>query len=212
MPLGELNFQRADYGTRPVSLDHCVFCSRGITDEFYRTNGDLTCPICAERLRDALPKDTHQIFWRSAGAGALVAIAASLAYLLLFRWMTAHGMGMGTALGAIAVGYLIGHSMRSVAPGARGRRYQITAATLTYASITAAMMGAMFGAMGIPAWAYLFFPLGPVFLLFVGQARLALFLLFFAAIGIRWAWSLLAPHTVKITGPETLRRVEAPDL
>jgi len=204
MPIGDLNFQRAEYGTQPVALDHCVFCSRGITEAFYRTNGDLTCAVCAERLRESLPKDTRQIFWRSARAGILTATATSLVYLLLFRWMTDHGMGMGTAIGAIAVGYLIDRSMRSVAPGARGRRYQLTAAALTYASIAVAMMGAIFSAAGISPWAYLLFPLGPVFLLFIGQARLALFVLFFAGIGIRWAWSLLTPHALKITGPETL--------
>jgi hypothetical protein len=95
--------------------------------------------------------------------------------------------------------------MRSVAPGARDRRYQVTAALLTYTSFTVAMIAALLGASGAPAWAYLFFPLGPVFLLFFSQVRLALLLLFFAAIGIRWAWSLLTPHTLEITGPETHR-------
>jgi hypothetical protein len=104
MPIGDLNFQRADYGTQTVALDHCAFCSRGITNEFYRTNGDVTCAVCADQLRDAIPKDTRQIFLQSVRAGVLAAIATSLVYLILFRWMTAHGMGMGTAFGAIAVG------------------------------------------------------------------------------------------------------------
>lgn len=212
MPLNGLNFQRAEYGTQPVALDHCVFCGRGITGEFYRTNGDLTCAVCADRLRSALPANNPTTFWRSVRLGAVAAIGTSLLYLLLFRLMTEHGMGLGTAFGAIGVGYVIGRAMQFAGPGARGRRYQITAAALTYAAITVALMGAMFGAAGLPTWAYVLFPFGPIFLLFLGQAKLALFLLFFASIGIRWAWMLLAPHAVQITGPETIVSPIAPPL
>lgn len=210
MPLNGLNFHRAEYSTEPVALDHCVFCGRGIAGEFYRTNGDLTCEVCAEHLRSVLPKDTSMTFWRSARLGAAVGVGASLLYLLLFRWMTEHGMGLGTAFGAIGVGYVVGRAMQAAGPGARGRRYQVTAAVLTYAAITVALMGAMFGAIGLPGWTYFLFLLGPVFLMFVGQMKLALFLLFFAGIGMRWAWMRLTPHAVKITGPETIRRPNAP--
>ncbi len=212
MPLNGLNFQRAEYGTDPIPLDHCAFCGRGIAAEFYRTNGDLTCPICADHLRSVLPTDTRATFWSSLRLGTIAAIATSLLYLLLFRLLIDHGMGLGTAFGAIGVGYVIGRAMQSAGPGARGRRYQFTAAALTYAAITVALMAAMFGAAGLPTWTYFLFPLGPLFLLFVGQAKLALFLLFFAGIGIRWAWMLLAPHAVKITGPETLPSSNAPTL
>lgn len=212
MPLNGLNFQRAEYGTDPLPLDHCAFCARGIAGEFYRTNGDLTCAVCADRLRSVLPTDTRTTFWSSLRLGTVAAIATSLLYLLLFRLLIDHGMGLGTAFGAIGVGYVIGRAMQSAGPGARGRRYQFTAAALTYAAITVALMGAMFGAAGLPTWTYLLFPLGPLFLLFIGQAKLALFLLFFAGIGIRWAWMLLAPHAVKITGPETLPSSNAPTL
>jgi hypothetical protein len=65
-------------------------------------------------------------------------------------------------------------------------------------------MGAMFGALGLPGWTYLLFLLGPIFLLFAGQVKLSLFLVFFSGIGIRWAWMLLTPHGVKLTGPESV--------
>lgn len=210
MPLNGLNFQRAEYGPAPAIPDHCAFCGREIAGEFFRTNGDLTCSVCAEHLRNVLPADTRATFWRSTRLGTVAAVGTSLLYLLLFLWMTKHGMGLGTAFGAMGVGYVIGRAMQSAGPGARGRRYQLTAAALTYAAITAALMGAMFGAAGLPSWAYFLFPFGPVLLLFVGQVKLALFLLFFAGIGIRWAWMLLTPHAVKITGPETIAHPTAP--
>ena len=81
----QLNFQRAQYGGTPVSLDHCTFCSRSIEGEFYRTNGDLTCTICATHLQSVLPTPTRKTYWRSTGYGLVVAAGASLIYLLLFR-------------------------------------------------------------------------------------------------------------------------------
>ena len=210
MPLNGLNFQRAEYGTEPVALDYCVFCGRGIQGEFYRTNGDLTCAVCADHLRSALPTDSSTTFWRSVRLGTVAAIASSLLYMLLFRIMIDHGMGLGTAFGALGVGYVVGRTMQIAGPAARGRRYQLTAAALTYASITVALMGAMFGATNLPAWTYFLFPIGPAFLLFAGQVKLSLFLLFFAGIGIRWTWILLAPHAVEITGPETISHPTAP--
>lgn len=210
MSLNGLSFQRAEYGTEPISLVHCAFCGRGITGNFYRINGDPACAVCADRIRSVLPKDTRETFWRSTGLGTAAAMGASLLYLQLFRWMTQHGMGLGTAFGAIAVGYMVGKVMQAAGPGARGRRYQVTAGVLTYAAITVALMGAIFGSIGLPGWTYLLFILGPVFLLFAGHAKLALFLLFFSGIGIRWAWMLLTPHALKIIGPETVEPPNAP--
>jgi hypothetical protein len=204
MPLHGLDFERAQYGPEHAPTEICAFCGRGISGEFYRTNGDLTCVVCAERVRDLLPGDTSQTFWRSVRMGSIVAVGSGLIYLLLFRVMTEHGLGLGTAFGAMGVGYAIGKAMQTAGPGARGRRYQIISAVRTYAAVTVAVMGAMFGAIGLPGWTYLLFLLGPVFLIFAGQVKLSLFLLFFSGIGIRWAWVLLAPHGVQLTGPETV--------
>jgi hypothetical protein len=200
MSVKELNFARAEYG-EPTPLDHCAWCSRGIAGEFFHASGSLICPVCAARARDVLPRDTPVTFRQSAARGLAAAIAASLLYLLLFRFMTDHGLGMGTAFGAIGVGYVIAKIMRTAGPAARGRRYQITAAVLTYAAITVALTSAIFGASTLPAWGYLLLPLGPFLLLFVGRFQLAIFLLLFAGIGIRWAWVILTPLTLKITGP-----------
>ena len=210
MPLNGLNFQRAEYGTEPVSLDHCVFCGRGIAGEFYRTNGDLTCAVCADHIRSVLPADTRATFWSSVRLGTIAAIASSLLYLLLFRLLIDHGMGLATAFGAIGVGYAIGYAMRQSARGAGGRRYQWTAAALTYVAITVVFSAMTLAVADLPFWAYPALALAPVADLFLGHFQLGATEIFFASIGIRWAWGLLRAHPLKVTGPERLVAVEEP--
>jgi hypothetical protein len=208
-PLPSLQFDRALYEGSPTSLEHCHWCSRGIDHTFFRANGEMICSVCMERVRPLLPVDDRQTFWRAFGTGAVTALGTSLVYLLLFQWMDTHGMGIGVAFGAIGVGYAIGWGMRWAARGAGGRRYQWTAAVLTYMAVAAAMTAAMMGTRDWPLWAYPIFVFAPFLQIFVGQTQAALLELTFAAIGIRWAWMMLQPHGLRLTGPETLR-VEPP--
>lgn len=215
MAPNQLNFQRADYTGKPIYLDHCVFCTRAIDGEFYRTNGDLTCTVCATQLQSVLPTPTRKTFWRSIGYGGVVAVGASLAYLLLFRLLMRFGTADLAPVAAIPVGYAIGHAMRWAGPSARGRRFQLTAAFLTYAAVATAHAAATLPLRGAPIFAYPALILAPIAWLFFGRSQEALYLLFFIAIGIRWTWNLLQPHGIKITGPETListrSHIPAPD-
>ena len=211
MPIDDISFARADYSVAPSEQEHCRWCGRGITEEFFRANGVVICPVCADRVKDMLPVDTRKSFSRAAGVGFLAATGACLAYLLLFHFVATEG-GFGIGIGAIGVGYLVGKAMRWAARGAGGRQYQVTAALLTYAAITIAITIDTIGVDGMPIWAYPFFAFGPVVNLFVGHVREGLFELFFAAIGIRWAWGLLTPHAMKITGPERVQEPAAPEL
>lgn len=200
----QLNFERAEYHGQPVSLDHCVFCGRAITGEFYRTNGDLTCTVCAAHLQQVLPQPTRGIFWRSTGYGLVVAAGASLAYLLLYRFLDRFGYAGNTAFASIAVGYTIGRAMQWTGPSARGRRFQIAGALLTYAAIAFANSVGALSLQGVPIYAYPFLVFAPIAALFLGHFSEAAYLLFFIFIGIRWTWTLLRPHGVRLTGPETL--------
>ena len=64
--------------------------------------------------------------------------------------------------------------------------------------------GGSCSAEGAPVWAYPFLVLAPIAGLFVGHFQQGAYLLFFIAIGMRWAWMLLQPHGIRISGPETL--------
>lgn len=204
MPPPQLDFQRAQYHGQPISLDHCVFCRRSIDGEFYRTNGDLTCTVCATHLKSVLPHPTRTIYWRSSAYGLVVATGASLAYLLLFRLLSRFGYADNTVFASIAVGYAIGHAMQWAGPAARGRRFQLTGAFLTYAAVAFAHSAGVLSLQGVPLYAYPFLIFTPIAWLFLGRYDEAFFLLFFISIGIRWTWTLLRPHGIAITGPETL--------
>jgi hypothetical protein len=204
MSEGPLNFERAVYGGAAVPLNHCAGCRRWIEDEFFRANGEMICTVCAVRIRGYLPEDTRATFWRATAVGAAVAAAAGLVYLVLFRLVGDSGMGIGIAFGAIGVGYAVGRGMRMAAKGAGGRRYQWVAAGLTFAAISVAVTGSIVGTREVPLWAYPFFAVAPVFLAVIGQWKLAGIELLFAWIGVQWAWNLLRPGPVKITGPEYL--------
>lgn len=200
----QLNFERAQYNGQTISLDHCVFCSRGITDAFYRTNGDLTCTVCATHLQSALPQPTREIYARSCLYGLVVAAGASLAYLLLYRFLERYGLAENIIFACFGVGYAVGHGMRWAGPAARGLRFQLTGALLTYAAVATAHSAALANLHGLPLYAYPFLLFGPIFMLFTSRSQDALLLLFFIALGIRWTWTLLRPHGITITGPETL--------
>jgi hypothetical protein len=203
MPIAPLRFDRAQYATGPGPLIVCSWCGRGMQDSVYRANGAPICSVCADRAKAILPRDTQKTFWRAVGVGFLTACSVSLAYFILVRFLR-DTLGFGMGFGAIGVGYGIGKAMRWTARGAGGRRYQIAAALLTYAAISIALTGDIVGLERVPMWAYPLLALGPIVNLFLGQIRLGLFEIFFAFIGIRWAWGLLRPHVLKITGPEQI--------
>ena len=202
MAMESLDFERAQYGGERVSLDPCALCGRGLVGEFYRTNGDLTCAVCAERIRAAMPADTREVFWRTAGVGAIAAVVVGGAYFLVLQFVETHGGGFGVGFAAIGAGYAIGTAMRRAAKGAGGRRYQWMAALLTYAAITIAFSADLLGTRNVPVWAYPLMALTPFANMLLGHFQLGLLELFLAGIGIRWAWGLLRSHGVKVTGPE----------
>ncbi|WP_263380362.1 hypothetical protein [Granulicella paludicola] len=209
-PQAPISFHRAEYGGEAISMMRCRWCGRGLDGEFFRANGDMICAVCAERARAALPRNDRNVFARAAGAGVLTALAASLVYLMLVRLMSFDRYGFVMAFGAIGVGYAIGYAMRQSARGAGGRRYQWTAAVLTYVAITVVFSAMTLAVADLPFWAYPALALAPVADLFLGHFQLGATEIFFASIGIRWAWGLLRAHPLKVTGPERLVAVEEP--
>ena len=118
--------------------DHCQFCHQPIAGNYYRTNGAMTCPGCAEKMRGELAKDTHPAFVRALLYGLGAAILGMILYAT-FAIVT--GIVIGYA--ALAVGWIVGKAMITGSKGVGGRRYQIAAVLLTYAAVSTA---------AIPVW------------------------------------------------------------
>ena len=130
-------FGTAEYVGSPGS-DHCQFCHQPIAGNYYRANGAMACPACAEKMRGELARDTHGAFVRAILFGVGAAILGMILYAT-FAIVT--GIVIGYA--ALAVGWLVGKAMVQGSNGVGGRRYQIAAVLLTYAAVSTA---------AIPVW------------------------------------------------------------
>jgi len=124
------SFDRAEYHGDPPPPDQCAICQRGITTEYFRVGGHLACQSCAQQAQSVVLPDSHKAYSRAVLFGVGAAIAGCIGYTL----MAMTGFMIGYV--AVAVGWAVGKSMKAGSGGRGGRRYQITAALLTYAAIS----------------------------------------------------------------------------
>jgi hypothetical protein len=117
-------FGTAEYKSS-AGPDRCKSCGTTLTSRYYRVSGALACENCAERLKQQVPKDTHQAFVR----GIFFGLGGALLGLSLYA---AFGILTGLVIGyvSLAVGYLVGKAIKMGSRGMGGRRYQIAAAIL----------------------------------------------------------------------------------
>jgi hypothetical protein len=134
MPTDLPSFDKAQYALTPTSTpDQCTRCHQPITGSYYRIGGDLACESCAAQATPNLPADSHAAYVRALLFGSGAAI---LGMILYAGFEIATGIIIGYL--AIGVGYLVGKAMKLGSKGRGGRRYQIAAALLTYASVSMA--------------------------------------------------------------------------
>jgi predicted lipid-binding transport protein (Tim44 family) len=130
-----LSFDRARYAGDPPSPDACAFCHRVIEDEYFRVNGHMACAACAKQADSLVAPDSHKAFTRALLFGIGAAILGCIGYAL-FEILT--GIIIGWI--ALAVGLFVWRAMKAGSRGLGGRRYQITAALLTYAAVAVAFV------------------------------------------------------------------------
>jgi len=128
------SFDKAQYTFAPASgPDQCTLCQQPIAASYYRINGNMACERCATQARPNLPADSHAALTRAILYGIGAAIVGMIGYAL---FEIATGIIIGYL--AIGVGYLVGKAMKRGSNNRGGRRYQIAAALLTYASVSMA--------------------------------------------------------------------------
>jgi hypothetical protein len=128
------SFDKAQYALAPTpGPDRCTLCQQPITGSYYRVNGNMACGPCATQAKPNLPADSHAAFTRAVLFGICAAILGMILYAL---FEIATGIIIGYL--AIGVGYLVGKAMKRGSNNRGGRRYQIAAALLTYASVSLA--------------------------------------------------------------------------
>jgi hypothetical protein len=128
------SFDKAQYAFAPTSHpDKCTLCQQPIATNYYRINGNMACEPCTSQAKPNLPTDSHAAYSRAILYGIGAAIVGMIVYAL---FEIATGIIIGYL--AIGVGYLVGKAMKRGSNGRGGRRYQIAAALLTYASVSLA--------------------------------------------------------------------------
>jgi hypothetical protein len=123
-------FSTAEYAHIP-GTERCRICGNVVAGEYFRVNSQMACGKCAAEAREGQPSDSHAAFARALmfGAGAAV-----LGLILYSTVEIVTGWSIGYL--ALAVGWLVAKGMMKGSNGMGGRRYQIAAVLLTYASIS----------------------------------------------------------------------------
>ena len=112
----------------------CTVCQTPISTEYYSVNGHTVCLACrngieaaGETPRGAGPLLRAGVFGLGAGV-----VGAAIYYGVIV--LTNFEIGIV----AILIGYMVGYSVRKGAHGRGGRRFQVLAIALTYASVALA--------------------------------------------------------------------------
>jgi len=109
----------------------CASCRRPIDGDYFQINGASACPECARKIQALAPADSHAAYIRALAFGIAGAIAGFVVYVT-FALLT--GLVIGWV--SLAVGFIVGKAMNFGSRGVGGRRYQITAALLTYLAVS----------------------------------------------------------------------------
>jgi hypothetical protein len=131
-------FGTAEYATGPGS-NRCQFCQQPLSGSYYRVNAAMACAGCAEKMRREIATDKHAAYVRALTYGVGAAVAGLIGYALIAILL----QGWVISYMSIGVGWIVGTAMMKGSNGVGGRRYQITAALLTYAAVSMA---------AIPIW------------------------------------------------------------
>jgi hypothetical protein len=123
-------FGTAEYAGSPGS-DRCQFCQQPIAGSYYRMKGAMACRSCGEKAQTELPKESHSAYVRALLYGGGAAVAGLILYAT-FAIVT--GIMIGYV--SLAVGWMVGKAMLKGSNGLGGRRYQVTAALLTYVAVS----------------------------------------------------------------------------
>jgi hypothetical protein len=103
-------------------------CQRAVSGEYFDVNGQSVCDSCRAQLAQlAETPRTSGVFAMAGLFGLGAAIAGAILYYAVIA-ITNFEIGIV----AIAIGYMVGWSVRKGAGGRGGRRFQVLALVLTY--------------------------------------------------------------------------------
>jgi len=106
----------------------CAACQQTVPVEYFDVNGQQVCESCRDTIARQAESPRGSIPFARAGLfGVGAAIAGAVLYYAVIA-ITEFEIG----LVAIAIGYMVGYSIRKGTGGLGGRRFQVMAIVLTY--------------------------------------------------------------------------------
>lgn len=194
-------FNTAEMPGQPTT-DRCKGCGQPITGSYYRVGSNLACPSCAERLKREGPQDNQAAFTR----GLLLGIAGAVLGCILYSgFVIMTGISIGYL--ALAVGFIVAKAILIGSKGIRGKRYQISAAILTYLAVSASWVPILlsFAAKSgrtIPLETLIEWGIAAPFLRFTVNPVSGVLGALILLVGIRIAWQMTAgTNQLEIYGP-----------
>ena len=132
----DLQFQHAEpvaeaAGADGSSARNCVVCKQPAGDTYFHAQGQIVCPLCAQRIQTGQQAPPALSLMRAAIYGGVAALGGCTLYALVAIVLNAE-----IGLIAILVGWMVGKAIRHASYGLGGRPQQILAVTLTYFAIT----------------------------------------------------------------------------
>ena len=223
----DLQFQHAEPIVAPTSSEgsarNCVVCKQPAGGTYYQAQGQVVCPLCAQRIQAVQQAAPALSMMRAALYGGAAALGGCALYALVAIVLHAE-----IGLIAIVVGWMVGKAIRHASYGRGGRPQQILAVALTYFAITTSYIPVILyqtarnphrveqmqqpPANDAPAEARPRMPFGAVALYLLMLAAIAPFLsltsgisawisLFILFIGLQYAWRLTGRREIPLTGP-----------
>src|ERR1039457_3428147 len=131
----DLQFQHAEpiaeAASSEGSTQTCVVCKQPAGGTYYQAQGQVVCPLCAQRIQAVQQAAPALSLMRAALYGGGAALAGCALYALVAIVLHAE-----IGLIAILVGWMVGKAIRHASYGRGGRPQQILAVLLTYFAIT----------------------------------------------------------------------------
>src|ERR1035438_2846871 len=218
----DLQFQHAEPIGAPTSSEGsartCVVCKQPAGGTYYQAQGQVVCPLCAQRIQAVQQAAPALSMMRAALDGGAAALGGCALYALVAIVLHAE-----IGLIAIVVGWMVGKSIRHGSYGRGGRPQQILAVALTYFAITTSYIPVIlyhaasnshrveqrqdapaeprpvtsFGTLAL--YLLVVTAIAPFMSLTSGMsAWISLFIIF---IGLQRAWKLTERHEIPLTGP-----------
>ena len=129
----DLQFQHAEVLPHPTQDESrlCVVCKNPTGHIYYHAQGQVVCPICAQRIQSGQQAPPVSSLGRAILYGSGAALAGCALYAIV-----AISTGLQIGWIALIVGIMVGKAIRYASNGMGGRPQQILAVLLTYFAIS----------------------------------------------------------------------------